>query len=287
MWDTWVERAYLDDMQPYGAPRLLHHYVRSYESLMSILASQRLWASDVSCLRDTTEFRLGVPTCLKALKLIRSPYFAPHVRIIESELREKFRHRAYVACLSTSNDLRSQWENYADEDRGYAITFEMRVLSALDAPLGLRVMPVEYGHQRQLMRARRAVRRAIEDLDAILPRLNHAHAVYAVRTRFTLLAAEFYFLCISFKRERFRRESEWRIIYTRPDDAPGALPVDVRKPGIAFVSIDLTARYAQQTRPTFAAVRAGPRSDPVLRKLVRDYVREALPKTKWDRQRAL
>jgi hypothetical protein len=64
LWDTWFANAFAQDRRPYGVHEYLHHYINSYDALMSILASQTLWASDIRCLQDTTEFEHGIPSWL-------------------------------------------------------------------------------------------------------------------------------------------------------------------------------------------------------------------------------
>ena len=74
LWQTWFTRAYAEGRRSYGVHEYLPHYVSSYGSLMSILASQALWASDINSLKDTTEFEHGIPICSEAIELIRDPY---------------------------------------------------------------------------------------------------------------------------------------------------------------------------------------------------------------------
>jgi hypothetical protein len=257
---------------------------------MSILASQNLWAGDVGCLDDSTEFQHGLPTCVEALELIREPLLMPHVELVKQGLREQFRQRTFVACFSTANDLRAQWDAYADSQQGFVISFDMVVLSALWAPLGLRLMPVEYGKDAQLDRARRAVRRAISDIESALPGLSRRDAVWTVRSRFTLLAAELFFFCASFKNGKYRSEHEWRLIYSRPENESEALPIATRVSGIRavdYVNVDLRSRFAQHQLPTFAAVRAGPRTEESIRTLVHKYLREFATSTRWELQSAV
>ena len=201
LWPVWSDRGHSEDMERYPPPLRLHHYVRSHDSLMSILSSRTIWASDVQNLKDSTEFEHGLATCVKALELIREPFFRRHVEIVKLGLRERFLHQTFVACFSAFNDIKSQWENYADSQRGFVVSFDALVLSALKAPLGMRLMPVEYGETAQVNRARESVERAVEDLDRCLPRQAPADVFFTIHSRFTLLAVEL-FICVHHSKTR-------------------------------------------------------------------------------------
>jgi hypothetical protein len=284
-WQQWIDRAFEEDMRPYGVQFALHHYVGSFNSLMSILSSETLWASDVRCLNDSTEFDHGLPTCLHALDSLRSPSLRAHVDLIGQGLRERFRHQTFVACFSTSNNLRSQWEEYADKGRGFVVTFDNLVLTALAPPNGIRLMPVEYGKAVQALRAQRSVARAVEDIEATPPEV--ADREWTIRSRFTMLATEMFFLCTSFKSADWRPECEWRMIYSRQRRDVGPLDVRTRIGRwrlIPYVVLNLRQRYAQHAAPSFSAVRAGPRVSDAVAELVQRYLREFAPHTTWERQ---
>ena len=287
MWHAWASRGYAADVAVYGAPEYLHHYVRSCADVMSILASQSFWATEVRGLQDDTEYDHGLPTCLAALDQIRHPILREHVDIISSGLRERFQHETFVTCFSTARNLQSQWNEYADSQRGFAIGVDNLVLTALDAPQGLRILPVEYGAAAQEARARRAVVRAVDDLKAVADPLDSVAFIWAVQSRFTLLAVELFYMCTSFKSERWRDEHEWRLVYTRQDVDHDALPVHVRESRgrqVKYVVIDLRRRYAQQERPSFAAVCGGPQTPRSAVDLVRRHLREFEPAVRWQEQ---
>lgn len=254
---------------------------------MNILASQTLWASDVRSLEDTTEFEHGVSICNDALEVIREASLCEHVDLVKQGLAERFRHRTFVSCFSTHNDLRSQWDTYADEQRGYVITFDSLVVSALAAPQGYMLMPVEYGREAQVERARRAVRRALDDLSGALPGLPPRDTTWTIQSRFVLLASEMFFFCASFKAPTFRSEHEWRLIYSRQSVEENALDIRTRlaEPrAIDYVIVDFTRRYVHPELPTFAAVRIGPRTDASSATLVRRYLKSYAKETKLELQ---
>jgi hypothetical protein len=256
---------------------------------MNILASRTLWASDVRKLNDSTEFEHGLIACLKALERIRQPSFRPHVEMVKHGLTERFRQQTFVACFSMFNNIESQWDSYADSQRGFVVTFDSLVLSALSAPPGLRMMPVEYSDGAKVTRTAQCVERALEDLEAGLEGQSPNLALWTVHARFTLLAADLFYLCTSFKDAKWSVEREWRLIYTRAQDEKSALPIKTRMSGgqtVTYVEIDLTRRYTQHDRPTFAAVRGGPLATENSASLVQKYLREFEKATKWEEQPA-
>ena len=287
LWQTWFTRAYTADILPYGAPQFLHHYVPSYDALMSILASQSMWASDIDCLDDSTEYRHGMQTCFEALEAVGHPLLRPHVELVRQGLGERFKQRTFVTCFSTANDLEAQWERYADSQRGFVVTFDPAVISALKAPQWYRLMPVEYGNAAQLDRARRAVRRASEDLAAVIRGTNRFEVLWAIQARFTLLAVEMFCFCASFKGQDYKEEREWRLIYTREDSEPIGLPIHNRSAhgrSVKYVKVDLTDRYTNGDLPSFAAVRAGPKTDFRTAHLVQQFLWESACPAKWEQQ---
>jgi hypothetical protein len=254
---------------------------------MSILSSQSLWATDVRALQDTTEFQHGLPVCFLALDLVRAPALMPHVQLVKQGLEARFHHQTFVTCLSTRNDLKSQWEEYAENQSGFAISFDSLVLSALESPQGYRLMPVEYGLAAQKRRAEEAVSRALHDIEAATAGQPHDVALFAIQSRFVFLATELFHLCVSFKASTYAPEHEWRLIYSCPPGEAGSLKINrrsARGKDVAYVSIDLRRRYAQHTLPSFAAVRAGPETEDNTALLVQQYLHSHAKGTTWERQ---
>ena len=285
-WPTWMERGYAEDIQPYGVELQLYHYVRSWDALMSIMSSRTLWASDARCLNDTTELDYGFRICRDALKTISDRRLREHMDLIEAGLSRRFFYQTFVACFSCENNLKGQWEKYADCERGFCVEFDSRLLSALKAEPGIRLMPVEYDPFVQRRRTQRAVARAVEDISKA-PRPSAAHFEFTIQARFTLLAVELFYLCSTFKAWEWRHEREWRLVYTRQEDDAGALPVRHRARGaeeIPYVVIDLRTTYTRTIIPTFAAIRGGFRLNRETAALAKRYLLDFEPLTRWERQ---
>jgi hypothetical protein len=285
LWDAWVSHSYVEDLRLYRVKEYLYHYAQSWESVLAILSSRSIWASDARQLKDTTELEHGLPICYNALHMIREPILLKHVALVKQGFRERFLYDTFIACFSSSNNIRSQWDTYPDKQRGFVITFDNLMLSALHAVPGLRIMPVEYGIDNQVARARATVGRALEDLASQPHFLSDELFIWTIQSRFTLLAVELFFLCTSFKAADFRDENEWRLIYARYRHEPRGLSIQQRQVGekqVRYVAIDLMSRYAQHSLPAFAAVRAGPHTSSGAASIVQRYLREFEPRTNWE-----
>ncbi len=286
LWSRWWERGYTEDILPYGAPARLYHYVQSWQSLMSILTTRMLWASDARQLNDSTELEHALPMCDEALDAIRDPALRPHAELVRSGLRNRFRYKTFVACFSAAGEIESQWDQYANHHGGFCIAFDNLLLSSLDAPLGLRIMPVEYVRAAQWNRVRAMVRRAVEDIQQAAAKTAWERQ-WAIQSRFVLLSAELFYVCTSLKAARWRTEHEWRIIYARQEREANALPIMTREAGtrqIEYVELDLRRTYRDHPIPTFAAVRPGRMASAGATALARRCIRDFSPETRWEEQ---
>lgn len=250
---------------------------------MSILTSETLWASDIRSFADTTEFEHGMPICHDALALIRDRSLLEHAELAKQGLAERFRHRTFVSCFSTRHDLRSQWDTYADDQRGFALSFNSLVIGSLAAPQGYMLIPVEYGREAQVARTRRAVGRALHDLEVALPGLPQRETIWTIQARFVLLASEMFFFCTSFKASMYHSEQEWRLIYSAQPGEADALPIYRRRSEereIDYVIVNLRRRYANDELPSFTAIHIGARTGTNAGELVRGYARDFAKQTK-------
>ena len=274
---------YDDDVRPYGVNFELHHYT-SFDGALGILSSNTIRATDAARFKDSTELVHGLPVCYRAIRTIRDRRLLGFIPPFLEGLRERFRYRTYVSCFSTRVDIESQWSEYADRQRGFAITFDNLRLSDLRADPGLRLMPVEYGPTAQERRARRAVVRSIEDILAVRARPGSLDFAFTAHARFALLAIELFYHCSTFKSWDYRREREWRLIYTCADDDDPQLEVQQRPGRPPFVAIDLTRTFGHGSRRIYSAMREGPRTGDRAADVVRRLVRESRLKLRWEKQ---
>lgn len=123
-------------------PDTLYHYTDA-NSLMSILRTQTLWATDAIYLNDSREIRYGI----KKFKQVLTEYRpvaekggkdSAAVRLalgeisrIESSLHDGKARRVYVTCFSAKSDSLSQWRGYGNSGGGFAIGFDRKLLADL------------------------------------------------------------------------------------------------------------------------------------------------------------
>jgi hypothetical protein len=111
----------------------LWHYTTG-ESLLNIIESGKLFATQVSCLNDSTEIRYGSKLLRDSLLSVRTTKQLP---LEESHLLERLikglvdepdtpSHAPspwFVTCFSERRDDLSQWRAYSGGENGYAIGF--------------------------------------------------------------------------------------------------------------------------------------------------------------------
>src|SRR5687767_6283154 len=103
-----MERSYSADLRPYGLSRpRLYHY-SSCVAVASIIASDRLRATDAAHLEDHNELRVGIPVCVEALRALRDTRLDRYLTVLEEGLTNRFGHRVFVACLSEGGNIESQ-----------------------------------------------------------------------------------------------------------------------------------------------------------------------------------
>jgi hypothetical protein len=267
----------------YGVQLRLHHFT-SVDAAENIIRSNQLWATDARHLNDTTELEHGLPICFRALEILDDARFIPYVRILVEGLREQFRKRVFVVCFSESNSRKSQWQSYADAERGFAIAFDNACLSWLWAPPALRLMPVEYGPSAQRNRAEAAVRRALHDIQSC-PANSDLDFAFTVHSRFSLLGVELFYLCSTFKAWKWRSEQEWRLVYAGSDEPiDGSLPIHLRSDGVPYVKVDLTRTIDGQPRRIYAAIREGPSTPYESARRILSCAKERGLQVQWEKQ---
>lgn len=134
------EGAWVRIPGPPPVPRAetIWHYTNT-AGLIGILQSNRLWATAVSMLNDSTEFRYGLDmaeatyiefTQTHALHDQQRRFLADVIWAAKSALRT---NAIYSACASQDGDDLGQWRGYA-EGSGYAIGFKAVPLCGICAP---------------------------------------------------------------------------------------------------------------------------------------------------------
>jgi hypothetical protein len=206
------------------APDTLWHYT-SGVSLISIIESGTLWATQVSCMNDHTEFEYAVGLLSAAFREKRNAAqpSADDVYLydrVEAGLAEGGAATSewFVACLSERPDDLGQWRAYGGGEGGYAIGFESASIVKCGLPDHRLLLPVSYDREKHMTLCRALVDATLQFfLDGLA-----AHGGSAAEWADAFLAEwreMVVYLAPMLKDEAFEVENEWRIVRRlRPDD---------------------------------------------------------------------
>ncbi len=113
--------------------KTLYHYT-SQSGLLGIINSNKIWASHLLYLNDSTEFKYATDLMRKTihslpdstLPKIAKDAFTELSQDLENIVAEQF--GVYVFSLSEDGDLLSQWRGYCPENFGFSIGFNQDVI---------------------------------------------------------------------------------------------------------------------------------------------------------------
>jgi Protein of unknown function (DUF2971) len=236
-------------------PDRLWHYTTT-PSLLSIINSERIWATDAMYLNDSRELLEGAgrldfeatralaeptpnPSPVRALWLEIERALGSHAKVLMPE------QGPFVACFCSEGDLLSQWRGYSSGS-GYAIGFSGASLRALAESIGGSLMEVIY-----------------DPPDAGQASLFYGSAMTVGESGNRLIPGPL--ALAKFKHPAFREEREWRLVVPA-----STVPLAEPKPSVKFRSGTLgVAPYLEIGfgRDAIAEVRVGPGGDQELRRL--------------------
>jgi hypothetical protein len=109
---------------------IIWHYT-SNDALLGVVETGTLYATQVSCLNDSTEVRYGAKLLRDAFMNIQTDAMEERVlleRIIKATVEEpatptNLPSAWFVTCFSKEKDDLSQWRAYSGGENGYAIAF--------------------------------------------------------------------------------------------------------------------------------------------------------------------
>jgi hypothetical protein len=233
------------------APDILYHYT-SQADLLGILASDRIWATDIYALNDWTEFRLlftsasmqlladafnsGLPDDIDAEakkmmidRVLAERNFPTLLNIINAGERKG----VFVCSFTAAGDLLSQWRGYSYSSQGFSLGFDTALLKKQleavhtpDTPTELVECIYDEATIRERIRdlGRKAAEgcRELKDRDEIVPAwfatrrnpsANYRKHAYYLEKSFTFATVPFLRLAAQFKHHGFQEEREWRVLY--------------------------------------------------------------------------
>lgn len=181
---------------------IFYHYC-SADTFLAICQNKNLRFSDANMLNDYEEGRWGYSRFEDAAsRLINDDRFdidEDFCRNVDNIISEMQFHSHPVICsLSKSPDVLSQWRNYADNGRGFAVGFSGKALKRMPVT----ILDVEYDTGKQ-----------VDEICAALLTINEIYKNGNNRSEFfencSLLAANLY----AYKNKLFSEENEIRLIH--------------------------------------------------------------------------
>jgi Protein of unknown function (DUF2971) len=206
------------------APPIIYHYT-NIDSMMKIIASNRLWASDSRFVNDSLEFRHGIS--------VLQSYFQDHRDTFPDQYFFKYwdwelqnlldsSPMAFISCFCAAGDLLSQWRGYGSRGGGCAIGLSSAILNRRISPNGS-VGMVIYDHDRKATFCKSVLELCTrlfseyqhlccndEDRRILIERITVGC--------WNVISYDLAFL----KSEQFSEEKECRVVYY-PDDYPGSV----------------------------------------------------------------
>jgi hypothetical protein len=244
----------------------LYHYTDS-DGLVGILSNKTLWASDVSCMNDSSELTYSLQKTKDRLSKEASQ--SSIVReFLESlgfgKKLPKMPYRFYAACFCEQGDLLSQWRAYANRGGGYAIGFDPANLCATtQADFHLRKIVYDPETQDHLItdllnRTRELLKKHAEGKNEV----EKANLVFDVGHFFHDCLVEF---CLSFKHPGFSEEHEWRVVKIQHNDEPKHQVEFRTAQGFPVPYVKFDIRFAGDSAPNsgpITMIRYGPTRHP-------------------------
>lgn len=234
---------------------ILYHYT-SWQALLGILESGRMWATDWRMLNDSMEYRLGREILFDVIADQPKSLHLTHLRKVMTEIesgRESGSESIFVVSFSEHGDDLSQWRSYAADAAGVSIGFHRTTLRSTRLSLK-RVRYDEDAHRRRLATV---LKQQLADPTAA-PELR-AQARALIRA------------CMAYKHSGFSAESEHRLVSTSRSDVRFRSRDDALVP-YREVALPLP-KGVNEGPPFIAEIVVGPRAHIAAEETLRAYVR--------------
>lgn len=209
-------------------PRRLYHYTSS-EGFLGILASMRIWATDIRYLNDAKEYQYTLDLVQTVLEYRRAKITAAEAPLLDRFTRaldSAPNMRLYVSCFSRLGDALSQWRAYARG--GFSLSFDPDLLlaAAVDYPEPTLLLQCVYERGEQESYINHAIDSLLRDFHAAVDAgANEQEMLNAYEVHFFAHAV---MLASCFKHPKFEEEKEWRLIVRPRGVEKGAVGRRVR-----------------------------------------------------------
>lgn len=212
------------DEKPVGFPPL-HHYTTG-DSLIKIIQSGELWATQVSCLNDSKEVTHAVEllenTITKRAKITSDKNFGKLLSLMQSQLKctEVSTFGCFIVSFSSNEDDLSQWRAYGGSNGGYSLRFNSESMLQYLAMQGDYLAPVTYSEAIKS----KLMEEIVTSLEGFLTeglsdRASSSSEEWIIEFTQHILA-QLSYLAPLMKHRSFERENEWRLIhYLKTEDS--------------------------------------------------------------------
>ena len=228
----------------------IFHYT-SLATLVKIIENQTLWATDINCLNDKTEFKHGITLIKKILSGTTTESNRLLFKSLEEEMYRLTSTERYVVCFSNDGDLKSQWREYGFEGKGVSIGFNRRNLkSSLTQNLIGKYLLYDIDKQEQVLNI--LVQKSVEFFLSIKD--NFGWNPYRFEQFAAVRILDFLQGVISdYKNSSFKEELEYRLEYSIELTANKRYKPDIKFRGnkrniIPFVELETEYHYLQRTK---------------------------------------
>jgi hypothetical protein len=178
----------------------------SVGTLLSVLKSKVLWASDIRFLNDGAEFQHGLEVVLNEVEASFGGVDDRRRPLLERlpwALQQAATKPVYATSFSAQGDLLSQWRAYCPPARGVALGLDAEALAAATAHTSFRLAICVYDAELQRQLVRDILDQAIkQDIETDVETDSH------------VLARDLIELAVCLKHPSFVEEQEWRIVST-------------------------------------------------------------------------
>jgi hypothetical protein len=218
-----IEEAFLARLTRGQPPETIYHYTTA-AGLLGIVNTNRLWASDLLYMNDSTEVEYGRQLIIEVAAAVAGEAKCPMAQMLCKSIDTVLYPVGmvsggfYAACFCEEGDLLSQWRGYSGGVGGYALGFRSRDLQPFRASTPERrfvLRPVVYDPNEQ----RELIRTFLLEVDTALAELlegdlaqreTDVHTVAYVTIQRQMLEC-----MLTMKNPAFKEEREWRLIHYR------------------------------------------------------------------------
>jgi hypothetical protein len=257
-------------------PATLYHYT-SAQAFLSIARTNRIWASHVGFLNDTSEAEWMWDTALRRLRFRADSANSEEDKTSILGVIDLIQRRSpcsdFVASFTENGDDLSQWRAYCHNSPGLSIGFSSAALQTqwIRDPQGGDSFFVGSGLKRVIYLSEDDPSDFDRHLDVVLnqlaPLLREKGGFQGPMTREQATAGWLASAASRYKHASFRGEHEWRLIMQKPHKP---MPGQRFRPGmsslIPYVEVELNRDYKSErpAKQVIERIIVGPSPDPEL-----------------------